>query len=419
MSINPDSGAECQSKPFAVQCIQEVVEACPFPVIANDWELSEIKCCAMNDHYVHHMRCPKEQLLGKNNRVLDPTHHTSLPSKVRLGIRASMSYGHNFYSCFTSVKTADRHITFMKEIGMRMCALSGHRFIFGIQRTQGDRAATGDNYKGDPVFEGTMNEWWTHIEQLVLQAASQQALTVSWVSPHEAAIWGAQLRGVYSQTEQFCRKEQLNKVLLDLVEGFGKPVALLDPFLPECPVIALNAEAQKLTKWGPISIDVSSADQHLEQLQFSHGAGGAYHINYGAYTSEEDDERLEVRTACCNGRPCFATFRRMYEYPDVDPVLMSLQGVTLGQGVHEGPLSGDDVWYLVAIFGQDAVGLDTWRESAEVTQTGQQLADLITGVLANGQQVQSESVSDSSSTNPYGGEIMLLGQPVWHEVMSG
>lgn len=40
------------AKSKAVLIIKELIEALPFPAIANDWQHEEIRCIAMNDHYV-------------------------------------------------------------------------------------------------------------------------------------------------------------------------------------------------------------------------------------------------------------------------------------------------------------------------------------------------------------------------------
>jgi len=413
MSVNPDSGAGDPSKVLALQCIEEVIEACPFPALANDWGLAEIKCCAMNNHYTESKKCPKEYLLGKNNRVLDPTHLTSLPGKVRLGIRAAMSYGRPYNQHFASVKTTEPEREFMKSITMRTVCLDGHRFIIGLQRTSGDHSAMTITFRGDPVYRGTMKEWWAKVEELALDSATRSGLTVAWISAHEASKWEVQTDGIFEQTDHFVQKEQLDQALIQVVESFEHPALLLDPFLPECPVIGLNRAAQALTGWKDIS-NVASADKILEQVRFSGGAGNAYHVNYGAYTKEEDEERLAVRTACTNGRPCVATFRDMYAFPSKAPVFLKMQGVTLCQGAVSGPLSGGDVWYLVALLGTEASSTQVWAESEAMDQKWTSLSHSVGKVIADPAAILTMPMPPEDEPHPYGGMVSLVRLPLWH-----
>lgn len=420
MQENPDSAAGEESKSSALQCIANVIDACPFPALANDWGLAEIKCCAVNSHYEENKQIPKEQLLGKNNRTLDPTHMTSLPGKVRLGIRAAMSYGFRYNQKFVSVKTAEPERQFMKSISMRTVCLGGHRFIIALQRTSGDHTALTRTFNGDRAYRGTMADWWVQIEDLVSGEATRTGLSVAWVQAEDAAKWEASFKsGIFEQTQFFCRKEQLDQALQKAMSDLSYPAILLDPFLPECPVIGLNQAAQELTGWKNMSSHVASADRVLEQVDYAGGAGGAYHINYGAYSMDEVEERLAVRASCCNGRPCLARFRRMYDYPPDSAagepqIFMKLQGVTLCQGVIAGPLSGGDVWYLVGILGKDDVSAQNWFASAETIENWSCLQEAVMKVLNEPEGINNFPMPSEEAPHPYGGQVALLRSPLWH-----
>eukprot|EP00913_Durusdinium_trenchii_P022233 g20892.t1 len=117
----------------ATQVIKDLIEALPFPAIANDWQTEEIKCVAMNDHYVENQNCPRDFLLNKNNRVLDPTHLTSLPGSVRVGIRSALAHGFPFDTNFETVMSASPDQKFIKRVSIRMVIVGGFRFILGTQ----------------------------------------------------------------------------------------------------------------------------------------------------------------------------------------------------------------------------------------------------------------------------------------------
>lgn len=130
--------------------------------------------------------------------------------------------------------------------------------------------------------------------------------------------------------------------------------------------MALNQAAQSQTGWEPAGPGVASADAfYLEGKDVE--AAGAYHLNYGAYHSSaaEVAERLAVRAAHANGRPCVATFRPMHEWAGKQPMSMFLQGVTVAQDFG-GSAQGDAVWYLFAFL--QGRGSDDFRvESASLS----------------------------------------------------
>lgn len=383
------------------------MEAAPFPTIASDWEEVEMCCVAMNDHYVEHMKCPREMLMNRNNRVLDPTHYTSLPGKVRLGIRSAFAYGHNFSACFESVKTADRGQRFMKSVAIRTVALDRHRFIIGWQHTLGEKT-----YGRDAT-------WWQELEALVARAAAAENLQARWFTPEDAGLWEGCEDGYFIQTETLCRKERLDEAVARAVASLPFPAFACDPFLPECPVIALNAAARALTGWAEVGKGVAAADKRL--LDGAKGAArGAYHINYGQYGEEESEhqERLSVRAACSNGRPCAARFRDMYGEPGEEAPCMWLQGATLAQGVNAGPLSGCDVWYLLGVLGEKAEP-EEWSSSAKLKEAMDALrSSLAKFIDPRHSPWLTTAVSETEAGHPYGGDVKLLQVPLWHGAAS-
>jgi len=417
MAASANEGSDNATKAAALECITRIIDACPFPAIANDWEMPEIKCVAMNQHYVDHKRCPKDRLLGKNNRVLDPTHQTSLPGKVRLDLRAAFAFGSHYDRDFVSVKTDDPGRKFTKSIGVRTMTLGDHRFVIGVQRTRGDLKAEG-TFQGDPVYAGTTKEWWEKIESLMRDFAPAVGLEPSWISEQEASRWHTAIRGTFKQTDTRCRKEQLDGVMKELVANLAQPVLLLDPFLPDCPVIAVNKAAQALTGWSEIDLNIAECCQRMSEDD-SLLAGGAYHINYGLYTREDQGERIAVRTACSNGRPCAAAFRDMYKSRDEPPVPMWLQGVTLAVGVDEGPLSGGDVWYLIALLG-DASSPGEEDCASSIQPDGEwNVVSMHMEALLKDSELKDKlnAVQPLASPHPYGGEIKLLDDALWHAAL--
>eukprot|EP00438_Fugacium_kawagutii_P004325 Skav220057 [mRNA] locus=scaffold1709:5302:27213:- [translate_table: standard] len=298
----------------AVQIIKELIESLPFPAIANDWQHEEIRCIAMNDHYVENQNCPREFLMNKNNRVLDPTHLTSLPGSVRVGIRAALAYGCPFDTNFETVMSASPSEKFIKRVSIRWQHHLGKDMRYGLSNA----------------------EWWT-LAALRLQEKAGKAV-------ESAAAWIAEPTGIFQQTDILCRKEDLDKAIWKSLDALKFPILLCDPFLPECPVIGVNPAAQTLTDWAAAGDEVTLADAKLLS-----GAGplqrGAQYLTYGRYDKGEELERVAVRTACANGRPCSVAFRGMYAFRG--KCSMWLQGVTVAQGVNKGPLGGGmQIWYL-------------------------------------------------------------------------
>lgn len=285
-----------------------------------------------------------------------------------------------------------------------------------LQRTSGDHAAMTKTFKGDPVYPGSMPDWWQQTEELLAESATRAGLSVAWVALEEAAKWEAQMDGVFEQTDMTCLKEQVDQALQQVVADFSHPAVLLDPFLPECPVIALNQAAQTLTGWDEVGMNsgVAYADSRLEETHYAGGAGGAYHVNYGAFSKEEVLEQLAVRTACCNGRPCVATFRRMYEFPSKEPVFMKLQGVTIGQGIIKGALSGGEVWYLIGILGQTGGNPEEWSASSEAVDIWASLSEAVEKAMTQNEAILAQPVPTQDTPHPYGGQVATIRRPIWH-----
>lgn len=391
-----------------VQMMKEWIESLPFPAIANDWQSEEITCIAMNDHYVKDQNCPREFLMNKNNRVLDPTHLTSLPAAVRVGIRAALAYGHQFDTHFETVESAAPGTKFMKKVSIRTVRVAGFRFVVGWQHHMGKDVQYGSRSSG----------WWKLAEDLVTKKASAVSLPVSWIQEEEASKWQAELNGVFDQTEHLCRKEDLDAAILKALAHKKSPVILCDPFLPECPVIGVNAAAQAMTGWGHVGRqEVASADVRLLAGAKPSERGG-YHLTYGRYAEGEEEElqRLAVRAARANGRPCSVKFRKMFELPGDRPLSLWLQGVTVAYGVNKGPLGGGaHIWYLVGILSDAPV--DAWEKEAPSSVAMASLKQALQEVLEAHDALPKPGDSQEAGEkdwHPYGGDVRLLSKLVWH-----
>lgn len=401
-SFSSTSG-KADRKAVAVRVIEELIKATPFPAIANDWQCPEISCVAMNDHYVNHMQCPREMLMHKNNRVLDPAHLTRLPAKIRVGIRAAMAYGFQFHAHFESVKTANRSNVFMKTVSMRTVIIDGFRFVVAWQHTLG---------KARSEFGTASETWWEMLYELCDAKAAAAGVRVHWITEEASLKWQGVEDGIFEQTDFLCRKEVLDQALIMSIMELPFPAFICDPFLPECPLIGLNAAAQALTGWKEVSSEVIDSDKKL--VDGSKAAErGSYHVSYGIYGQDEEEERLAVRAACANGRPCVVRFRRMYEPPSKD-ITLQLQGVTLAQGVNRGPLSGCDVWYLLGLLGR-ASDRVKWVEGSDYAAAITSIRSSVERILRPDLTPQlSVPFEESSFLHPYGGDLKLLRTPLWH-----
>ncbi|CAJ1459470.1 unnamed protein product [Effrenium voratum] len=390
----------------AIQVIKDWIESLPFPAIANDWQREEITCVAMNDHYVENQNCPREFLMNKNNRVLDPTHLTSLPGVVRVGIRAALAYGYPFDTNFETVMSASPTEKFIKRVSIRTVLVGGLRFVVGWQHHLGK----------DLRYGSRCAEWWLLADAKLKEKAAAANMEVFWIAEKESRRWAADLTGTFQQTDILCRKENLDEVLIKAVNKHDFAILLCDPFLPECPVIALNEAAQKLTGWGPVGNEVTRADAKLMA-----GADalhrGAQYLTYGRYSPGEEEERIAVRTACANGRPTAASFRPMYSLPG--ECSMWLQGVSLAQGVNKGPLSGGgNVWYLVGLLSSEpkerwAEAAPTSASMAAVKVSFQEILDTAETALPC-QTVPCVEMEAPTAGHPYGGDIRLVKETLWH-----
>ena len=405
--------AETDSDPArskAVKVIKELIESLPFPAIANDWQCEEIRCIAMNDHYVENQNCPREFLMNKNNRVLDPTHLTSLPGSVRVGIRAALAYGCPFDTNFETVMSASPSEKFIKRVSIRMVVVCGYRFIIGWQ-----------HHLGKDMRYGLSNaEWWTLAALKLQEKAEADNFEAGWISEESAAHWIAEPTGVFQQTDVLCRKEDLDKAIWKSLDALEFPILLCDPFLPECPVIGLNPSAQALTGWAAAG-DVTRADAKLLS-----GAGplqrGAQYLTYGRYEKGEELERVAVRTACANGRPCCVPFRGMYAFRG--KCSMYLQGVTVAQGVNKGPLGGGmQIWYLVGILSEDSP--ENWAKAVQTSSAMEAVKGAFEEILASAEKdmpcntVPFAQMDEHPSAHPYGGDVRLLQETLWHMAKAG
>lgn len=365
-----------------VQMMKEWIESLPFPAIANDWQSEEITCIAMNDHYVKDQNCPREFLMNKNNRVLDPTHLTSLPAAVRVGIRAALAYGHQFDTHFETVESAAPGTKFMKKVSIRTVRVAGFRFVVGWQHHMGKDVQYGSRSSG----------WWKLAEDLVTKKASAVSLPVSWIQEEEASKWQAELNGVFDQTEHLCRKEDLDAAILKALAHKKSPVIL----------------------WRQ---EVASADVRLLAGAKPSERGG-YHLTYGRYAEGEEEElqRLAVRAARANGRPCSVKFRKMFELPGDRPLSLWLQGVTVAYGVNKGPLGGGaHIWYLVGILSDAPV--DAWEKEAPSSVAMASLKQALQEVLEAHDALPKPGDSQEAGEkdwHPYGGDVRLLSKLVWH-----
>lgn len=398
------------AKSKAVLIVKELIEALPFPAIANDWQHEEIRCIAMNDHYVENQNCPREFLMNKNNRVLDPTHLTSLPGSVRVGIRAALAYGYPFDTNFETVMSASPSEKFIKRVSIRMVVVCGYRFVIGWQ-----------HHLGKDMRYGLSNaEWWTLAALKLQEKAEAENFEAGWVSEESAVGWTAEPTGVFEQTDILCRKEDLDKAIWKSLDALEFPVLLCDPFLPECPVIGLNKSAQTLTGWAAVGDEVTVADAKLlagaSPLQ-----RGAQYLTYGRYEKSEELERVAVRTACANGRPCSVAFRQMYAFRG--DCSMWLQGVTVAQGVNRGPLGGGtQIWYLVGILSKDSPA--DWAAAAPKSPAMEAVKAALQGILVSAEKdlpcntVPFAQMDKHQSAHPYGGEVRLLQETLWHMAKS-
>lgn len=147
-------------------------------------------------------------------------------------------------------------------------------------------------------------------------------------------------------------------------------------------------------------------------------AVGTYHLHFGRYYIGEEAERLAVRAAVTNGRPCAAHFRGMEEFRGKQPRTMWLQGITVGQGVsHVSTLRGAEVWYLVGILG-DSGDLVKWASSASCAKMKKLLHSAIENIMSdelalNEMQRSSKKVSSHVDV----GDIKLIRSPLWHEAV--
>lgn len=420
VQVNRDMAAGDPTKAIAVKCIKDCIESCDFPALANDWGLAEHKCIAMNDAYEKSKQCPKDRLIGKNNRTLDPSivNMPIVPADTRLGIRQAMAYGLRFETHFVSTKNMDRDIRFMKHISMRTVSVGNHRFIFGLQFDFDETTVDSAMHERFVSAKFQHNMHWKNIEKSLAQQVNASGLqTVPyWIGEEDTKYWEPTSLTLEKTTDT-CQKEQLDRVMSQAFINFTMcPVVLLDPILPECPVIAMNRAAQVLTGWDEITT-ASNADKVLEQINFAGGGGGAYHLNYGAYTYDEMQEKLSVHAACANGRPCLARFRDMYEFPSKDPIYMKLQGVTLSEGSGSGPLNGAGIWYLIGVLGRNSVSdsAEHWAEGKEVRQGWASLQSVVQQVMDQRETLKDVPMPPKDSPHPYGGRVTLLSKPMWHQ----
>eukprot|EP00929_Paragymnodinium_shiwhaense_P007703 TRINITY_DN111612_c0_g1_i1.p1 TRINITY_DN111612_c0_g1~~TRINITY_DN111612_c0_g1_i1.p1 ORF type:complete len:421 (-),score=102.30 TRINITY_DN111612_c0_g1_i1:59-1321(-) len=400
------------AKARALKVVEDVVEAAPFPVLVDDWEYPEIRACAVNEAFVRHMKCPREVVLGRHTRMLDPTHVTSLPIKVRYGIRAAKMYGHPLNASFESVRTQSQE-SFMKCLLARTLVLEGYRFIFFTQYTFGVT---------DTFVNAPPSKWLKMLEEWMADAAAAAGMEARWVSADEAQAWEPVPVGQLEQTECYCHKEHIDGVLIKAISDMDLPVVLCEPTLPDCPAIALSDAAQKLTGWRRPGEEVLLSDATYMKGRCGISQTGTHHFNFGKYLQSEEAERLAVRAAITNGRACAASFRQMEEMPSEESrVSMWMQGVTPGYGVYSGPNSGHDIWYLVVILDDSGSGQTPlqWVHSEDFKTAWKSVQDKIQ------QSVQRAMSNDAESTplpktvaHPYGGEMKLLKTPLWHEQKS-
>jgi len=308
----------------------------------------------------------------------------------------------------------NRNTKFMKHISMRTVRVAGHRFIFGMQRDWDDIKADGEQFGSESVsarLHHTQN--WGFIEKRLEEIAVNVGLSTSWISEKDQLAWKPSI-GKPELNKEHCNKEQLDQVLQSVVERSRVPAVLLDPFLPECPVIAVNAAAQKLTGWTETSsTTAASADRVLEEVDYSGGGGGAYYLNYGAYDHDQTDERLAVQAACANGRPVTAMFRDMYEQSNPEkPVYMRLQGMTVGQGSGPGPLNGEPIWYLVGLLGNTGTDPEDWEQSKEMKNGWANLRTSLEIATQTPEVIRDMNMPPIN--HPMGGRVVLASQAVWH-----